>query len=1001
MAEVFKAKSYGVEGFEKIIAIKRILPTMGEDRDFIKMFIDEAKIAGQLAHANICQIFELGRIDGSHFIAMEYIWGKDLLQIQNRLRKTKLAMPINMACFVIAKVLEGLDYAHRKRDPLGRPLEIVHRDCSPQNVLVSYEGEVKVIDFGIAKATSRNSRTMAGVLKGKFGYMSPEQVRGLPLDRRSDIFAIGTMLYECLTGERLFQGETDFSTLEKVRNVDIAAPRQVNPAIPEAIETIILKALAKDVEDRYQWCSEMLADLQAYLMSQDVVFTAKSLSGWLKDVFAAEIERERQLLEQYKRVGRDGLIAGVPSAQAKLDVDENLGEAGPPEGDATMLGGPNFDDVEKDTGAAPDVSQLPALGGPRGSVQRKGASAPVPVGYQDDEEGEGDFGEEAPTEIFGETESAPSPQPAMNRAPSRELGQPRPSTIPPRPPPGRPASQPMPYAAGAGAAGAGLAAGAGYSPGSYPPPMGTPPGSQAAMGTPGGLDLHAGVGPDGQSLAHGGAAPGGPGQPQRTVLGMQAPTGLGNYGGGYRAPQQPGQVPQHQSGPHAIGQHQSGAHAMPMGQHQSAPHAMPMGQHQSGPHAMPLQHQSGPHAMPGMPMQPPGYPPGFQHPHGSYPGYPPNQAYPQSGGYPAAYPGYPTGQHPAMPLGAPVDPSLAISEGKRSTLVRDIGIGVGIAALVLVGFLVVKLFVLGGDSKSPAGSSGTSTFATVKLAMPPGLAAEMFVDGERVATVTSDSPEIPVRAGIKHIRLVGTNGLSCDDAKVKLEAGKKTTLECNFGMTGSAESGSAATGSAATGSGAEAVESAGSASQGAALGATATGSGDAKTIDRAGDAKAADTHAGDGKLVDGKPAEIKASDSRSTDAKTSESRTSDVRTADGKAGDPRKAVDAKKAGDSKTDSRSGDSKLTRSDDKKTADAKATDAKAATDSSKGYLQVYSKPAAKILVDFQDTNLTTPISGQTLALTPGKHKVSFVIGDDRFTYPVIIKAGATETLSKDLQ
>ncbi len=320
MAEVFKAKSYGVEGFEKIIAIKRILPTMGEDRDFIKMFIDEAKIAGQLAHANICQIFELGRIDGSHFIAMEYIWGKDLLQIQNRVRKIKQQMPIPMACFSIAKVLEGLDYAHRKRDPMGRPLEIVHRDCSPQNVLVSYEGEVKVIDFGIAKATSRNSRTMAGVLKGKFGYMSPEQVRGLPLDRRSDIFAIGTMLYECLTGERLFQGETDFSTLERVRNVDIQSPRTINPAIPEAVEKIILKALAKDVDDRYQWCSEMLADLQAFLMSQDVVFTAKLLSSWLKDIFATEIDRERQQLETYKRVGRDGLIAGLPAAEAKLDV---------------------------------------------------------------------------------------------------------------------------------------------------------------------------------------------------------------------------------------------------------------------------------------------------------------------------------------------------------------------------------------------------------------------------------------------------------------------------------------------------------------------------------------------------------------------------------------------------------------------------------------------------------------------------------------------------------
>ena len=246
MAEVFKAKSYGVEGFEKVIAIKRILPSMGEDRDFIKMFIDEAKIAGQLAHANICQIFELGRIDGAHFIAMEFIWGKDLLQIQNRLRKLKQAMTPAMACFVVAKACEGLDYAHRKRDPLGRPLEIVHRDCSPQNVLVSYEGEVKIIDFGIAKAASRSSRTMHGVLKGKFGYMSPEQVRGLPLDRRSDVFALGTILYECLVGDRLFQGDTDFATLEKVRNVEIVPPRQANPSIPEEVERIMMKALARD-----------------------------------------------------------------------------------------------------------------------------------------------------------------------------------------------------------------------------------------------------------------------------------------------------------------------------------------------------------------------------------------------------------------------------------------------------------------------------------------------------------------------------------------------------------------------------------------------------------------------------------------------------------------------------------------------------------------------------------------------------------------------------------
>ena len=315
MAEVFKAKSFGVEGFEKIIAIKRILPSIAEDAEFIQMFIDEAKIAGQLSHANICQIFELGKITDSHFIAMEFVWGKDLLQIQNRFRKMRATMTMAMCAFVAAKVCEGLDYAHRKKDALGRPLQIIHRDVSPQNILVSYEGEIKVIDFGIAKAASRSSKTQAGVLKGKFGYMSPEQVRGLPLDRRSDLFAIGTILYELLTGERLFLGESDFSTLEKVRNVDIHPVSHFNKQVPPALEKIVMKSLARNVEDRYQWANELQEDLLSYLMSQEPIYTAKQLSQWMKDGFQGELERERQLLEQYKKVGRDGLVGGKPPAE--------------------------------------------------------------------------------------------------------------------------------------------------------------------------------------------------------------------------------------------------------------------------------------------------------------------------------------------------------------------------------------------------------------------------------------------------------------------------------------------------------------------------------------------------------------------------------------------------------------------------------------------------------------------------------------------------------------
>ena len=201
MAEVFKAKSYGVEGFEKLIAIKRILPSIAEDEDFITMFIDEAKIAVQLNHANIAQIFDLGKIDESYFIALEFVHGKDLRTIWDRHKRRGLRLPIPMSVYVISRVLEGLDYAHRKKNAGGEELNIVHRDVSPQNVLVAYEGEVKIIDFGIAKAANKASKTQAGILKGKFGYMSPEQVRGLPLDRRADIFSAGIILYELLTGE--------------------------------------------------------------------------------------------------------------------------------------------------------------------------------------------------------------------------------------------------------------------------------------------------------------------------------------------------------------------------------------------------------------------------------------------------------------------------------------------------------------------------------------------------------------------------------------------------------------------------------------------------------------------------------------------------------------------------------------------------------------------------------------------------------------------------------
>jgi eukaryotic-like serine/threonine-protein kinase len=294
MAEVYKAKEYGVEGFERTVAVKRILPHVAEDDEFIAMFKDEAKIAVQLNHGNIAQIYNLGNEQDSFYIALEYVAGRDLRTIFQKAQQQGQPMPIAQACYIIMKICEGLDYAHNKKDKYNRPLSIVHRDVSPPNLLVSFEGEVKLIDFGVAKAAGRASRTQAGILKGKFGYMSPEQVRGMPLDRRSDVFSVGVVLYEILCGQRLFQAETDFATLEKVRAVDVPRPASVNPNIPKELENIIFKALTREPEQRYQSAIELHDDLQAFMFRAALFYSRKDLAAWMRENYAREIDAEKE-----------------------------------------------------------------------------------------------------------------------------------------------------------------------------------------------------------------------------------------------------------------------------------------------------------------------------------------------------------------------------------------------------------------------------------------------------------------------------------------------------------------------------------------------------------------------------------------------------------------------------------------------------------------------------------------------------------------------------------
>jgi len=285
MAEVWRARRRGVEGFQKTVAIKKILSHLTDSPDFVTMFIDEAKLAAQLTHNHIIQIYDLGKVGDDFFIAMELVDGKDLRSILNTAKKRGEPMPLGLSLLIVSALARALDYAHRKRDFDDRELGLVHRDVSPQNVLIGYEGEIKLCDFGIVKAVSKASTTQMGALKGKLQYMSPEQAWGRPVDARSDIFSLGSVLFELLTGERLFTGDSEIGVLDAVRECRIRSPREIGPEIPKAVERIVLKALAKRPEDRYPTAGEMERDLRAALDAVQPTPGQKELGAYLESLF--------------------------------------------------------------------------------------------------------------------------------------------------------------------------------------------------------------------------------------------------------------------------------------------------------------------------------------------------------------------------------------------------------------------------------------------------------------------------------------------------------------------------------------------------------------------------------------------------------------------------------------------------------------------------------------------------------------------------------------------
>jgi hypothetical protein len=319
MAEVYRALQQGYGGFEKVVAVKRILPHFASDEEFKNMFVMEAQLSGLLQHPNVVHVYSNGESEGYLYLVMEFVDGKNLRQLLARADKQKVRIPIESACYIIAEAAKGLEYAHSFVDErTGQAMEIVHRDMSPQNIMLSYDGGVKIVDFGIAKAAARSEHTRAGVLKGKFGYMSPEQAQGMPIDRRSDIFALGIIFFELLTQRRLFSHDDDMRTLQLIRECNVPRPSKYNPVISPALDRIVLKALAKNRSDRYATAGEFYADVQRFVNQKYPQFLPMEFAKFLKTkIFADDIVAERKKRETLAAEA-PARLGGAPASRRKV-----------------------------------------------------------------------------------------------------------------------------------------------------------------------------------------------------------------------------------------------------------------------------------------------------------------------------------------------------------------------------------------------------------------------------------------------------------------------------------------------------------------------------------------------------------------------------------------------------------------------------------------------------------------------------------------------------------
>ncbi len=338
MAEIWLARISGEAGFSKLVVIKRLLDELARKPDYVTMFLDEARINARLSHSNVVQVLELGQVENKYFMAMEYVAGLSVAQVGKKTTQRLGEVPQEVACGVVAQSCAGLHYAHERALPDGTPLNIIHRDVSPQNLILTFEGQVKVVDFGIAKAQGRASQTRAGMVKGKTSYMSPEQCLGLPLDRRSDVFALGIILFELATARRLFKRTSSYQTFEAIVAAEVPPPRSINPKIPPAVEAVILKALARRADDRFASAGEMQEALEAAIHAARLRAAPSDLEKFLDSTLAAERAEQQKLVDQAMRgeltstkLSRVSAVAEGAAREARDDESYSSREPNAPE----------------------------------------------------------------------------------------------------------------------------------------------------------------------------------------------------------------------------------------------------------------------------------------------------------------------------------------------------------------------------------------------------------------------------------------------------------------------------------------------------------------------------------------------------------------------------------------------------------------------------------------------------------------------------------------------